>query len=256
MWALAASATAALVVRITGRLRGHCRCTPQLDLLAGTSVLHIAAVICVLCFLVVEETRYLLPLVVPLAILQMWTLAQFPDWSLASAWCVLLGGQWVCVFLQAFGGIAPQPTMTHWLIPLNTDSRRSDELTRLVKSTSKPEIQGRINVIGVEYPWLNANSASFYAAKAALSGTPRCYFTSLGYAETDVEAAWTRLLESIKPPYFISVGEDHRPPSDAFNAVSLPILERVGTDPSFTRELFDSDFGITVFRRMPGASSP
>jgi hypothetical protein len=249
VWVLAAGAVLASVLYGARIRSGRPHRRGPIEFVALVALAQIVAVVCVFSLSINEETRYLLPLAVPIGIVLMWTLAQFPDWSLASVWCVLLGGQWACVFLQAFGGIAPQPTLTHWLVPVERDARRSQELARVVEATSNHRIRNRINVIGVEYPWFNANSASFYAAKAALAGVPRCRYTSLGYAEADAEAAWERLVTGINAPYFVTIAQDYQIAKDTFNSVSLPILQRALGDPAFNPVPFVSECGVLVFRR-------
>ena len=256
MWMLLTSAAVALVLRGVGMSVGRRRPFGRIDFVAVAALIHVVAVICILSMSINEENRYLVPLVVPVAVLIMWTLSQFPSWSLASVVLAMAAGQWGLVHLQAFGWIDRQPTMTHWLIPLERDARGSDELARVVQATATDETRGRINMIGVEYPWFNANSASFYAAKAALSGVPRCYYTSLGYAEDEVEAAWHRLLTDINAPFFVTIARDHRPPSDPLNRVSLPIMQRVELDERFVPQAFPSELGIVVYRRTDGPERP
>ena len=61
--------------------------------------------------------------------------------------------------------------------------------------------------MGVEIPWFNANSASYFSAKQMLKKKFRCYYTSLGYAEKDVNKAWQRLF-NFKINYFITLIPD------------------------------------------------
>ncbi|HVP11549.1 MAG TPA: hypothetical protein VMV94_10220, partial [Phycisphaerae bacterium] len=220
IWVLGA---AVAVASTTGLVRAVCRRAGRLnrfDVLTICSVLQVLLVLSLFSRVVNEETRYLLPLVVPLAVILMRVLAAFPDWSLASVLLVLFAGQWAWIQAQTQALIGPGPMLSPWLRTVDPDPTRAGEIDRLVRLTCDERTSGKIHTVGVEYPWFNPNSFSFFAAKAALNGVPRCTYTSLGYAEQSENTAWKRLTEAIRSPYFISIDEAHQPPSDAFNVVS------------------------------------
>lgn len=249
VWIVAAGLVVAILVRIDRRFRHIPGGNKLVDLLALLAAMHAGVVMTAFSLAIPEETRYLLPTIVPLVVLVIWTLAQIPDRSFAAVTCVLLAGQWTINHLQAHGHMAHRPDVTPWLIPAETDAGRHDEIVRLVRSTIVEDLRGQMNVVGVDYPWLNQNSCEFFAVQATLEGFPECCYTSLGFAETDTDRAWNRLLNDLKSPYFVSVEASRRPPSDSFNVVTESILERVKMDKHFTRVPFESRFGLMVFKQ-------
>jgi hypothetical protein len=257
VWVLGAAAVVAVA---TGLVRAVCCRAGRLslfDVLTICSVLHVLLVLSLFSRAVNEETRYLLPLAVPLAVILMRVLAAFADWSLASVLLALLAGQWAWVHAQTQDLASQSPTLSPWLRTVEREPARAETLEKLVRLTCNQRTRGAIHTIGVEYPWFNANSFSFFAAKAALDGVPRCTCTSLGYAEQSEDAAWKRLTEDIRSPYFISIDAAHQPPGNAFNAVSQAILKRVAEAPSFARRDFDSRLGVVIYQRIePPTTGP
>jgi hypothetical protein len=108
---------------------------------------------------------------------------------------------------------------------------------------------GRFNIVGVEVPWMNANTASFFAAKHRLDTGIRSYYTSLGYAQEDLAAAVKR-VEELNTMYYITLDEraQSRAP-DFLNLASRPMLEHVRTDPHFERVSASNVTGVVIFRR-------
>jgi len=113
--------------------------------------------------------------------------------------------------------------------------------------TFTSEVGDRYNIVGVEYPWFNANSAAFFAAKERLRTGKRNYYTSLGYAEKDVDVAMRR-VEELRTQYLITISEEYQVEPNFVNVVSLPVLERVRQDSRFTQCAFPSKLGVLVFR--------
>jgi len=75
-------------------------------------------------------------------------------------------GQWALVNAVPVNMASHLAGESNWLLSLRADASEYEELGRIVYATSD-EKSGYYNIVGVEYPWLNANSASFFAAKRA-----------------------------------------------------------------------------------------
>jgi hypothetical protein len=93
-------------------------------------------------------------------------------------------------------------------------------------------------MVGVAYPWLNANTLEMLAAERFAESGRYCYYTSLGYASSDPSADWRRVLD-FRPPYYISLDYGNRtnpPPAELEQAIATP-------DP-FNRT------NVAVFRRV------
>jgi hypothetical protein len=159
--------------------------------------------------------------------------------------------QWVVVNEVSFGNAAHLTDQSNWLLPLQTNRSQYDELSRVVRLTS--DVPERYNIVGVEVPWLNGNSAEFFAAKERLKAGPHSYYTSLGYAEKDPNVAMHR-IEEFQTHYLITLSEHYQSaPPDFVNIVSLPVLELVRRDSRFTERPFASQNGLVVFQFVPAA---
>ncbi|MDP8983086.1 MAG: hypothetical protein M3O35_21120 [Acidobacteriota bacterium] len=213
----------------------------------AAAVAEIILVTVVFACQVSEENRYLLPLAPALAICLMWVFAARNSVALIAAG--VMAAQLAVVHGQALGFTGMNPEVSYWLTPYQPDLGVPGELRELIRLTSGPGTEFRYNITGVEYPWFNANSLSFYAAKGRLSTGRRNYFTSLGYAETDAGRAWNR-MQQIRTLYFAAVESDRQPPPDFLNQVSVPVLNRAAADPAFVRVPFPSRLGIVIFRRV------
>jgi len=162
----------------------------------------------------------------------------------------LAGVQFALTHAVAQGLVADTGRFGPWLLPVQPDREKDLELGRLVQATNDLLHPGRYVVSGVELPWFNANTESYYAAKARLDSARRGHFTSLGNAQADPAAAWKR-LDAMNALYFVSLDASHQPsPPDFLNAVSLPTLRRVMADPGFKRVPFPSSEGIVLYRRV------
>jgi hypothetical protein len=138
------------------------------------------------------------------------------------------------------------------LYPIDRSSTNKQVLSKLVDTTCKNETEkNRYNIIGLDLPWFNANSASYFSAQQQLKKEFRCYYTSLGYAEKDMDKAWTRLFD-LNINYFATIQpRSQAEMSDPFNLVSLPILERIQSSPKFTREVFvDDQSHVLLYKKV------
>jgi hypothetical protein len=165
--------------------------------------------------------------------------------------------QWGFVYGQAFKLRSPSPSLTVWLKPFNSNSQAAESLTAVVDYTCNDQFEAwRYNIIGVELPFLNANSANFYVAKAMNKHPFRCYYTSLGYAESDADKAWRRMFD-LKALYFITMNPKlHKLPDDPFNRTSEQILNRIKEGSEFTNINFTNDTGVLVFRSQQNENQP
>jgi len=222
----------------------------RFDLLAICSAVHILTVLSLCSLNFNEENRYLLPLLPAVATINLWIIGKIRQPWIVGGVIALLISQWIAVCSQALGWThLDGRTCSYWVIPFDGNRIPAKEITEVVRKTTNPNWKSRFNFVGVELPWLNATSLSFYAAKAQLKGGKRCYYSSLGYKENDMESAWNRLHD---PKYhdFISLEETAQPANPNFlNGISAPILQRVRHDSAFIEEPFPSTLGIVIFRR-------
>jgi len=193
------------------------------------------------------DARYMYPMLTLIAAIAMAACAPIQSRKAFAVMFSICALQFAVVNLVALGKAAPLSNQFGWLIKPSEDPGRFHDVESVVRMTSA--VAGRNNIVGVEEPWLNANTASFFAAKHRLETGTRSYFSSLGYAEKDLKSAEKR-VDELNPMYFITLKEAFQTnPPDFLNAVSLPMLERVRTDTRFTEVATASPTGVLVFRR-------
>ncbi len=217
-------------------------CTLDTFLLLGSAV-QILGVLALFSFQINEETRYLLPLLPYLAILAAFAVAQLG--RVIGAVCLTgLLLQAVFAFAICFGFPFTRPR-SPWLVPYEPSVRERNLLTKAVARTCSQPL--RYVIIGQEKPSFNANSASFYSMKRVIQGkqSSRCYYTSLGYTESNIEPAWKR-LDEVKPAFIVFRNDISTAASDPFNAVTDGIRERLGRSDRWKRsDILGKEF--TVF---------
>jgi hypothetical protein len=218
---------------------------PGIRLLLLLSLFQIVFVLLVFSTNDTVESRYLFALLPSLAILFMSVCAQLPGRGVLAILIALSGLQWIVVndaALRASNWIANR---SQWLLQLDSSRSHFDDLTHIIQLTST--VPGRYNIVGVEVPWLNANSAAFFAAKNRLATGVRCNYTSLGYAEKDVGAALKR-IDEFSTQYFITLDEPFQPPQNFVNVVSLPVLRAVEGSARFQVIPFANQNGCLILK--------
>jgi 4-amino-4-deoxy-L-arabinose transferase-like glycosyltransferase len=220
----------------------------RLDVFAALAIVELTTVLIIFSFQVNEEVRYLLPLAPYLALLLTWVLTRINRLLVTQAVALLLIVQTLVVYQRAFG-LAPQSdVMSYWVIPVHQDGQDIQDVQAAVTNTCTPADVGRYNVVGVELPWFNSNSLSFFAAKELLRRPGRCYYTTLGYAESNPDEAWERVME-LRTRHFLTINPQLEPlPQDAFNRVAQPTLERVEHSDAFAPELVPDHPRLLLFK--------
>ena len=197
------------------------------------------------------EGRYLYAILPCVVVIVMWLCAFAGSRKTVAVFGALCALQWILLHSVALGAVSYVADQSSWLLRVQGDTHDFEELMRVVRVT---EVDGRYNIIGVEEPWFSANSAAFFAAKNRLSSGVAALYTSLGYAQTDVQAAMNR-IQAISAKYVITLDESfQRAPPDFLNVVSLPVLRELQRGTQFKTIPFRSDKGILVFERLESAS--
>jgi hypothetical protein len=223
--------------------------------IASLSVAQIALILFLFALNDAVETRYLYALLPYIAVVIAALCRAIPSRAVQALVLVACAAQWGVVNQASF---ALTPVLTNqfpWLNPIVTDATAHGELSRAIRRTS---IFPGYNIIGVEEPWLNLNSAAFFAAKNRLDTGVRSYYTSLGYAEKDTSAALKR-IEDFSARFVITLDEPFQSTPDFLNLVTLPVLRELKSSQRFARVPFSSEKGIVIFERQnraPAALHP
>lgn len=189
------------------------------------SILQVVTILCIFSAQVNEETRYLLPILPYLAVLIGFTVQGLGGIRVGQIAIAAFALQlWFTLGVSL--GIPTVLQRSPWLIAVHSDQAHRQTLNAVVKDTCTQ--QGRYNIIAQELPFFNANSASFFVLKKQVEfpGSPRCYYTSLGYAEKDSDKAWTRLVE-MKTAHVVLRKDAEIAADNPFNAVNGEIERRL-----------------------------
>ncbi|HEX8168891.1 MAG TPA: hypothetical protein VF601_24270 [Beijerinckiaceae bacterium] len=195
-----------------------------------------------------EETRFLTPMIPLIAVLVGWSLSTVRQEWLAAMAVVLFAGNTVAGHLHAHGAISLSPFNSPWLKPYQVEPASVRRLEQAVRLSCDPKPPRRFTIVGVEKLDFNANSAAFFSEKQKGVLGYRCAYTSLGYAERDLDRAVKRLQELAD--YFVTLptGEIPDDPKDFLNQVSKPMAEWIANSPDWER-ITDPAAPAQVFRR-------
>jgi hypothetical protein len=207
-----------------------------------------------------NEVRYLLPLLpsVALVVVGLSAPLQRRASALVGVAAATFGAAFVLGNLQALGAISG-PKLTYVRLPTPAQPSFAHELRDIVRTTCTAQSAFKINMVGGEFPWLNANTLSMIADEEFGLIGRKCYYTSLGYAEQDPAKAWQR-VQDFKPPYYIVLdygnGSNRLPADilrtatldDAFNRVNRAVYRRVRSSAQFAIVPRSRDAGVIVWR--------
>jgi hypothetical protein len=244
LWAILASVLMPVAIRAwPGAVRP--KAAPGIRLLFLLSQFQIVFLLLVFSTNDTVDPRYMFALLPNLAILFMGACALLPGRSVTAILIVLCGLQWAAVNYATLSAGSRIANRSQWLLPFDSSRSRFEEVVRIVQVTSTHS--GRYNIVGVEVPWLNANSAAFFAAKNRLTTGVRCYYTSLGYAQQDLDAALKR-IDEFQTQYFITLDEAFQPAQNFVNVVSLPVLRELKGSTRFQLVPFSSQNGVLLLK--------
>ncbi len=206
---------------------------------------QIAIVIVSLSWADEMETRFLCPLGpwVAASIAMFYSLARYRP--LRALILIACAAQWIAVNRAAFQDAPVFANQFPWLLPIATDDSRFNDLTDAIRRTS---IEPGYNIVAVQEPWINENSAAFFAAKNRLDTGVRSFYTSIGYAQKDTSAALHR-IEEFKARFVLDLDEPFLSPPNFLNEVTLPVLHAMKASERFHRVPMPSKTGIVIFER-------
>jgi hypothetical protein len=198
-----------------------------------------------------EETRYLVPATVYLGVVVAWAVNQLRSRIVFLLVGVTILVQLVVVNAQALGASPTRPDVSPWLLAPTSGAQQDALINRIVAETCQSTGLNRYTIVGVEIASFNANTLAYYASKQrAQRGGGDCYYTALGFGQTDVDTAWKRVVD-LNTLYFVSLDHTRFPYGvDAFNGPNELVLERIRTDPTYMEVPQDGvTEGVLVYRQ-------
>jgi hypothetical protein len=242
-WAVVIVIAAGLASRIG---RAGARAIPPVGVVTAVlSALQSALLLLVFSMNDAVDSRYMYAMYVFLATILMWACAPITSRAVLATVFAICALQFITVHRIALGAAGTAAEQGEWLGRPHEDRGRYHEMERIVAMTST---RPGYNIVGVEEPWLNANTASFFAAKRGLDTGVRSYYTSLGYAEKNTATA-VRRVEDFNIMFYITLDERHQTiPPNFVNIVSLPLLKHISEDPKFQQVPFATANGVLIFQ--------
>ena len=218
------------------------------DYVALACAAEIVIVIIAYSFNVIEETRFTFSLFPCVGLVLAWIVDALPG-AMARAFCGVALAQLVLIYSQAYGITAPSPSLSPYLLPVDTSGVHLSVLQAALVNTCVESADNKQFVVGLELPYFNANSLSFYSRIASIRSGIKCGYVNLGYFESDAERAWSNLLDR-RPGgiLFLESELSHIAPGDAFNRVSYSVCERARSSPAFRRQAVSGIPDLLLFR--------
>jgi hypothetical protein len=196
---------------------------PEAPWITAAAAVHMTAALAVYSLQINDDPRFLEPLLPAAALLSTVALAR-----LGRAFAGMLLVAALTQFLLSYGyalGLSPKGSNHFYLWVAERNATKRDRLEKTVALTCDPEKPYDINFVGVQYSWLSAASANFYAV-AANKGRVSCPYVSLEDFIRQPDRALNR-LHRMAHRYFITVAPDRRPPPswDAPDFVNTTLAE-------------------------------
>lgn len=219
-------------------------------LYAATALLQIILVLATFSLSANRENRYLLPLLPYFSLLIGWALLQINKRLVTGVVVMAFSLQLLVSFGQALGIVSPNPQISYWLQPIQPNSHDATVLRAIVSRTCTETGRERYSVVAVNLSWLNDHAASYYASKQRLQNGVKCYYSSIGFAQTDLKEA-EKFVKAVNPLYIVTVDPKlHNIPSGPFNRVSEDVLKRVlASDEVYLGPSLAADPGVLIFYR-------
>jgi hypothetical protein len=255
---VAAAAVAATVGALRARKHPH---WPEL-LVVAACLTTVGGLLIVLSRQANEDPRFLISLVPMLALVLAAAVHASQSRAVAVTASAALAAQFALATAASFG-YGPTTFSYYRLVKPQRHSLDST-LQRVVRTTCPSAANGKINVVGAEYPWLNGNTLSLIASEEFALAGRQCQYTPLGYAEQSVDAAWERVL-AINPPFYVALdygnpanrlpaeleAQTTRP--DPFNRVNLGVYRRAVRSGRFVAIAESRQAGLVVLRASSGS---
>lgn len=232
----------------------------HLGTIAITAALELVGVLFLLSLSPNREPRYLLPLL-PFGALLLVALLAWADtpWPAAAA-ALVLGAQLALSHALGLGLLPMGGRAAPWLLTPRTQAREASILDALAWRTCRgtaPRPERPWNIVGIELPWLNKNSASYAAAKTL---APRrllgCRYDSIfSFTVFEPDELWRRIGEMDLRYYVVLSPEAGAIPAgdphlEAINRNYRPVLERLRASGEFLLEPpVPEDPDLLIYRR-------
>jgi len=222
-------------------------CLPQVPvgLVVGAAAAHLAAAFVAYSLQINEDPRFLEPLLPATAILLAWLCGR--RWLFPASVALLAAALVQFVFVYGYAlGLSPWASDHPYLQAVERDARKRSQLQTVVGLTCDADRPYDVNLVGVQYAWLNASSANFYAV-VAQGGRPVCRYTSLEQPGQEPDAALKK-LDILAHRFYITVVPEKMPcPPDFVNLASAEAFAKVANsdDWEYVRTINDE---VVVFR--------
>jgi hypothetical protein len=191
-----------------------------------------------------QDPRYIAPLVPILACLLGWALVRLRRFALAAL--ILVAFTANAVFLNAAALGVTTPLNYRWLWTADADKTDKNILMKIVRTTCEVAKGRRPVALGVSYPFINPNSANFYAAIYHLESGADCLFIPI---PQDDAAKAMAMLDDSHLNFAVTVAPEYQDSVNFANVTAKAFAEAVALDQRFEL-LPESPARVRIYRRI------
>lgn len=210
--------------------------------LAGT----ITAIVISYSLQINQDQRFLLPLIPIVSGLVAWSLAVLDRQVLSLSILALFTANAAIANAVTLGTLPPSKMPYVWLWQAYESVDRREAIDRVTAATCDQNTGNKPIVIGVSYPELNANTASYFGAKHYLRSGIQCTYLSLPQDDLAMSMDW---LGYAGVKYVVTVAPERQDKPDFVNKISLPVAQQLISDARFSL-VPASDEYFKIYRRL------
>jgi hypothetical protein len=155
--------------------------------------------------------------------------------------------QFLLVLGYSYGLLAPAPILSPYLIPLDSKGEHLAQLQQVLRLTCNSETNNRWIFLGLNLPYFNANSLSYYSKLESIHAGGKCGYLNL--AGSDPENAWRNVLaEHPGAIVFLKNELAQVAPNDGLNPYSRAVFNRASSVSEFVLNRPAENSNLIVFR--------
>jgi hypothetical protein len=135
-----------------------------------------------------------------------------------------------------------------YLEVLDSSTLKLNKLNSIINSTCFSNNSSKLKIVGAETPSLNANTVSFFSQfNRTFNNSPRCNYTSFGYAETSLNNALVR-IEDLDVDTII-FDTNFIKSNDVFNSLNFPIYSYISTTDRWKIKRSSEFFDLLIYEK-------
>jgi len=220
--------------------------------IVGAAAAHLAAALVAYSLQINDDPRFLEPWLPATAILLAWLCARRWRFAVSGVLLATALAQYLLVYGHALG-VSAKVSDHPYLDVVERDDTQRRQIQTLITLTCDVDRPFDVSIVGVQYPWLNATSANFYAA-AAHGGRAICRYIPLESAGERPDVALKK-VHQLAHKYFITVVPEKMPSTWGFvNRTSAVVFAKVANSQDWDRAHTVNDTVVIFLSKSAGSA--